>query len=137
MWEGVIAGAETTAEEAVTLHRDLSGLSILGYQSEVLRSALTLGGSLWLIDFSGRGSGTIAHDGVVALQSLATIVFPKNNMLALRLCTKFSSLRFIHYRSSMVTSVAGVLSMFWIGRNSFLWHWEECIWHLVPSISSR
>ena len=28
MWEGVIANAETTAEEAMTLHRDLSGMSI-------------------------------------------------------------------------------------------------------------
>ena len=42
MWEGVIAGAETAAEEAITLHRDLSGMSILGYQSEDLRT-LTLG----------------------------------------------------------------------------------------------
>ena len=62
VWEDLIAGAESTAVEAMTLHRDLSGFSILGYQSEVLRSTLTLGASLWLlIDFSGRGSGMIAH----------------------------------------------------------------------------
>ena len=47
MWEGVIAGAESTAEETMILHRDLSRLSVLGYQSEALRSTLTLGDSLW------------------------------------------------------------------------------------------
>ena len=68
----------------MTLHRDLSGLSVLGYWSELLRS--TWGESLWLIKFSGRVSGMVAHDAEVALHaslSLATIAFPKKNMITL------------------------------------------------------
>ena len=34
MWEDVIAGVESTAVETMTLHRDLSGFSILEYQSD-------------------------------------------------------------------------------------------------------
>lgn len=71
---GGFAGAESTAVKAMTLHRNLSGLSSLGYQSEVLRSTLTLGESLWLIDFPGRGSGIIAHRRRICLLSIYTDV---------------------------------------------------------------